>query len=133
MAFAEVLRKRFDGGATGAQDKTFADALEHWADRFTDKVGDDTSKQTHLSSSISRARNHLLTLQLRGVDLGKVRLSEINETLLHNELFANRGPFYQTLNAHSSRSNLLSIFKKIFELAVAQKWIPRSLSTAEQN
>jgi len=125
-AFEKILRERIAGGATGPQDKTFEDALEHWVSRFTDKVGQNTSRQTHLNSSISRARNHLLRLQLNGVDLGQVRLSEINEELLFAELFKDRGPFYKTMNAHSSRSNLLSIFKKIFELAVAQKWIPRS-------
>jgi len=124
--FAEILRDRIAGGATGAQDKTFEDALEHWAERFTDKVGKNISKQKHLGDSLNRTRRHLLDLKVNGVALRKLRLSEISEQLLFTELFENRGPFYQTMSAHSSRSNLLSMFKAIFELAVAQKWIPRS-------
>ena len=124
--FEKTLRERIAGGASGASDKTFEDALEHWAARFTDKVGKNTSKQKHLGDSLKRARRHLLNLRVNGVALRKVRLSAITEELLFEELFENRGPFYQTLGSHSSRSNLLSMFKAIFELAVAKKWIPHS-------
>ena len=124
--FEKVLRARIAGGASGASDKTFEDALEHWAARFTDRVGANPSKQAHLNTALSRARRHLLDLQVNGVALRKIRLSVITEQLLFEELFEGRGPFYQTMDAHVSRSNLLSMFKAIFALAVAQKWIPRS-------
>ena len=124
--FEKTLRERIAGGASGASDKTFEDALEHWASRFRDKVGGNVAKQKHMNTTIAMAKNHLLTLKLRKVALGKVRLTEISEQLLYNELFANRGAFYQTMPAASSQATLLGVFKKIFALAVAQKWIPRS-------
>jgi len=78
-AFAEILRERIAGGATGAQDKTFGDAVEAWEDDLDAKsIGETTRKD-----DIAQVRNHIIgKWTLRGVPIERVRLATINHSLL---------------------------------------------------
>ena len=125
-AFAEILRERIAGGATGAQDKTFGDAVEAWEDDLDAKsIGETTRKD-----DIAQVRNHIIgKWTLRGVPIERVRLATINHSLLKAELKKRGGQIDRASLQRPGKIKLLQKFRAIFDIAVDERWIATSPAT----
>ena len=125
-AFAEILRERIAGGATGAHDKTFGDAVEAWEDDLDDKsIGGTTRKD-----DIAQVRNHIVgRWTLRGVPIERVRLATIDHSLLRAELKKRGGQIDQVGLGRPGKIKLLQKFRAIFDIAVDERWIVTNPAT----
>ena len=125
-AFAEILRERIAGGATGAQDKTFGDAVEAWEDDLDAKsIGETTRKD-----DIAQVRNHIIgKWTLRGVPIERVRLATIDHSLLKAELKKRGGQIDRASLQRPGKIKLLQKFRAIFDIAVDERWIATSPAT----
>ena len=125
-AFEQVLRDRIAGGATGAQDKTFGDAVAAWEDDLDDKsIGGTTRKD-----DIAQVRNHIIgKWTLRGVPIERVRLATIDHSLLRAELKKRGGQIDQVGLGRPGKIKLLQKFRAIFDIAVDERWIVTNPAT----
>jgi len=125
-AFEQVLRDRIAGGATGAQDKTFGDAVAAWEDDLDDKsIGGTTRKD-----DIAQVSNHIVgRWTLRGVPIERVRLGTIDHSLLRAELKKRGGQIDQVGLGRPGKIKLLQKFRAIFDIAVDERWIVTNPAT----
>ena len=125
-AFEQVLRSRIAGGATGAQDKTFGDAVAAWEDDLDDKsIGGTTRKD-----DIAQVSNHIVgRWTLRGVPIERVRLATIDHSLLRAELKKRGGQIDQVGLGRPGKIKLLQKFRAIFDIAVDERWIVTNPAT----
>ena len=131
-AHLTVLADALRDGKQGDTSTTFEDAFEAWRDAVQEKIDLGSIAQATADDDIRLVQNHVLeTITLRSVPIGKVRLINIDHSLLRNELVRSRvvagqRVLGQLLQSDLSRPSIVKLTQKIraiFEAARAEGWI----------
>ena len=138
----DVIAPRITVGGISAEGKTFNDAYEAWLahEIARGRDGDKFEATAHEDGNL--VKNHVLDkMTLRGVPIGNVPLTSIDHALLRDELM-NGGQLTSLTQLRTDKplsrdtvKNVLQWIKKIFDIAVIEKWIVQNpaslLSIAE--
>jgi len=125
----KVLAPQISSGGVADDEKTFADAVGAWEKHLDEEVANGGLFEATKRENLASVQNHILnSCTLRGVEIGKVRLSSIDHRLLRDELIRGGQLLGLNLSRHSV-IKLLQRLKKIFEIAVLEKWITANPAT----